>query len=398
MKKGVFMKRRTQSLYRTGVLAAAPLVVAAWAPAALGQAQPIPVSLKVGGFVKLDVISSGYENSDLSAGNLGRDYYLPSSIPVSTASNESRDIDFHAKSSRINFEIASQINDKRVAGFFEWDFMTTTGDERVTNAYSPQLRHAYFTYDNWLFGQTWSTFQNAGALPEALDYIGPSEGTVFVRQAQVRYTMGPWQFSVENPETTVTEYGQNNRVVTDDATLPDLVARYNLNADWGNLVFAGLLRDLNYEEGAAIDDNEIGFGVSVSGKIKVGSRDDLRFMVTGGSGIGRYIGLNTFNDAALNTDGNLEAIDGLAAFVAYRHVWTDQLRSSFYYSALQADHDTALVSSAVTKRVHSLHANLLYSPVTKVTVGVEVMHAERELENNSDGSMNRIQFSAKYDF
>lgn len=381
-----------------------PLSVAIMSASLAGAALPavgaeINANFKVGGFVKLDVISSGYENSDLPAGNLGRDYYLPSSIPVGDDANESRDIDFHAKSSRINFEIASVVNDKKAVGFFEWDFMTTTGDERVTNAYSPQLRHAYFTYDKWLFGQTWSTFQNAGALPEALDYIGPSEGTVFVRQAQVRYTMGSWQFSVENPETTVTGYQQNDRIVTDDAALPDFVARYNLNADWGNLVFAGLLRDLNYEvAGTAVDDSEIGFGVSVSGKINIGSRDDLRFMVTSGSGIGRYVGLNTFNDAALNAEGDLKAIDGLASFIAYRHMWTDQLRSSFYYSMLQSDHDTALVSSAVTKRVQSLHANLLYSPVTKVTVGVELTHAERELENNSDGSMNRIQFSAKYDF
>mgnify|MGYP001432782478 CR=1 FL=1 len=381
-----------------------PLSVAIMSASLAGIALPavgaeINANFKVGGFVKLDVISSGYENSDLPAGNLGRDYYLPSSIPVGDDANESRDIDFHAKSSRINFEIASVVNDKKAVGFFEWDFMTTTGDERVTNAYSPQLRHAYFTYDKWLFGQTWSTFQNAGALPEALDYIGPSEGTVFVRQAQVRYTMGSWQFSVENPETTVTGYQQNDRIVTDDAALPDFVVRYNLNADWGNLVFAGLLRDLNYEvAGTAVDDSEVGLGVSVSGKINIGSRDDLRFMVTSGSGIGRYVGLNTFNDVALNADGDLKAIDGLASFVAYRHLWTDQLRSSFYYSMLQSDHDTALVSSAVTKRVQSLHANLLYSPVTKVTVGVEIMHAERELENNSDGSMNRIQFSAKYDF
>jgi hypothetical protein len=381
-----------------------PLSVAIMSASLAGVALPavgaeINANFKVGGFVKLDVISSGYENSDLPAGNLGRDYYLPSSIPVGDDANESRDIDFHAKSSRINFEIASVVNDKKAVGFFEWDFMTTTGDERVTNAYSPQLRHAYFTYDKWLFGQTWSTFQNAGALPEALDYIGPSEGTVFVRQAQVRYTMGSWQFSVENPETTVTGYQQNDRIVTDDAALPDFVARYNLNADWGNLVFAGLLRDLNYEvAGTAVDDSEIGFGVSVSGKINIGSRDDLRFMVTSGSGIGRYVGLNTFNDAALNAEGDLKAIDGLASFIAYRHMWSDQLRSSFYYSVLQSDHDTALVSSAVTKRVQSFHANLLYSPVTKVTVGVELTHAERELENNSDGSMNRIQFSAKYDF
>lgn len=392
------MKRRNQNPCWVGVRSVAPLLLAGWASTAVGQAQPSGVTLKVGGFVKLDVISSGYENEDLTAGNIGRDYYVPGSIPVNDIGNESRDIDFHAKSSRINFETTTQIDGKKVVGFFEWDFMTTTGDERVTNAYSPQLRHAYFTFDNWLFGQTWSTFQNAGALPEALDYIGPSEGTVFVRQALVRYTLGSWQFSAENPETTVTNFGAADRVVTDDGIAPDLVGRYNLTGDWGNLAVAGILRNLNYENGPTIDDNVVAYGISVSGKIVIGSRDDLRFMVTAGSGLGRYIAINTINDAALDAGGDLEATDALAGFISYRHMWTDKLRSSVYFSTLQADHDTTLVAQTVTKSVSSLHANLLYSPVSKVTLGVELTQAKRELENNNDGTMNRIQFSAKYDF
>lgn len=393
------MKRRNQNRCWAGVSAVAPLLLAGWASTAVGQTQPSGVALKVGGFVKLDIISSGYENDDLAAGNIGRDYYVPGFIPVNDTPNESRDIDFHAKSSRINFEATTQIDGKKAVGFFEWDFMTTTGDERVTNAHSPQLRHAYFTYDKWLFGQTWTTFQNPAALPEALDYIGPSEGTVFVRQAQARATFGPFQFSVENPETTFTPFGTADRTVTDDAAVPDFVARYNVSGQWGSLAVAGIVRDLNYENVATdVDDNASGYGVSVSGKIMLGSRDDLRFMVTGGSGIGRYVGINTVNDASLDAAGDLEVIDLVAGFIAYRHMWTDTLRSSVYYSTLQADHDAALVAPTITKAVSSIHANLLYSPTPKVTLGVEIMDAKRELENNSDGSMDRIQFSAKYDF
>ncbi len=57
------------------------------------------------------------------------------------------------------------------------------GDERVSNSYAPRVRHAFFTYNNWLFGQTWMTFFNVGALPENLDFVGPAESTVFGRQA-----------------------------------------------------------------------------------------------------------------------------------------------------------------------------------------------------------------------
>jgi hypothetical protein len=317
MKKGLFMKRRKQNPCWIGVSSVAPLLLASWVSTAVGQTQPSAPTWKIGGFIKLDVLSSGYQDGDLPAADIARDYYVPGSTPIG-GDNESRDIDFHAKSSRLNIETTTLVNDQKVVGFVEFDFMTVGANERVTNAYTPQLRHAYFTYDKWLFGQTWTTFQNVGALPESLDYIGPSEGTVFVRQAQVRFTVGSWQFSAENPETTVTPLNGNgaaDRITTDDAALPDLVARYNVGGGWGNIAVAALARDLNYENAPAIDDSEIGYGLSASGKIMLGSRDDLRFMVTVGSGVGRYIGINTINDASLTPENDLEAIDSAAGFI-----------------------------------------------------------------------------------
>ena len=81
------------------------------------------------------------------------------------------------------------------------------GNERVSNSYNPRLRHAFFTYGKWLFGQTWSTFQDVGALPESVDFLAASDGIVFERQPMVRYSSAGWQFAIENPETTITPFG-----------------------------------------------------------------------------------------------------------------------------------------------------------------------------------------------
>lgn len=361
--------------------------------AASAYAQTANTIFKIGGFVKLDVISSGYDDGDLPAGNLGRDFYVPSSIPVG-GENESRDIDFHAKSSRINLESKTEIDGHTIGGFVEFDFLTPSGgNERTTNAYQPQLRHAYLTYNNWLFGQSWTTFQNVAALPEVLDFIGPTDGTVFVRQAQVRYTLGPWQFSLENPETSI------NQTDIDDDALPDIVARYNWAADWGSLSVAGILRDLRYDgtsEGNGFDDNVTGYGVSVAGKIPLGSNgNDIRFMVTTGTGLGRYVALNAINDAAIDGD-ELEALDVTSAMVSYRQVWNSKWRSNISLSLLEGD-DSNLIAPTQTKSTQSVRANILYSPVSKITLGAELMYAERELQNSAKGSMNRLQFSARYD-
>jgi hypothetical protein len=373
--------------------------LAAVAGTTLAHISHADTTLSVGGYIKLDAISSQYSDGDLPSGNIGRDFYLPSTIPVGGES-ESRDTDFHARSSRINFKTTSDIDGQKLVSFVEIDFMAgPEGNERVSNSYQPRLRHAFFTYDKWTFGQTWSTFQNVAVLPETLDFIGPSEGTVFIRQAQVRYTTGNWQFSVENPQTTLIPDANTSSIATDDGDLPDMVARYNATGDRISWSAAGIVRSLAYEDVAtSVDANTIGFGVSLSASMKVGERNDVRVMATGGSGLGRYLALNLVNGAALSADGELEAIDAMGGMVSYRHFWTDKWRSNVSLGVFEADHGANPVNAGVTKSARSLHANLLHSPVKSVTVGVEVGVAQRELENGGSGSMNRIQFSAKHVF
>ena len=122
-------------------------------------------------------------------------------------------------------------------------------------------------------------------------------------------------------------------------------------------------------------------------------------MLTQGSGLGRYVGLNVAHGAVLDGD-DLDAIDSTSGFIAYQQNWSSQWRSTFLYSFFSADNNTDLLAMSIdpTKTSQSFSANLLYSPVKKLTFGVEFKHAERELESGTDGDMDRLQFSAKYVF
>ena len=114
--------------------------------------------------------------------------------------------------------------------------------------------------------------------------------------------------------------------------------------------------------------------------------------------MGRYAALNTANGAVLNANNDLEAIDSTSYAIAYRHPWNDQWRSSITYSRFDADNETALTGTGVTDTTYSTHINLLYSPDKKLTFGGEYSFAKRELENNLEGDMSRVQFSAMYKF
>jgi hypothetical protein len=356
-----------------------------------------------GGYVKFDAIATDFHNGTVANTSVLRDIHFPGAIPVGGENNTFATLDYHAKESRFNLGTRTALsNGKSVRSFFELDFLLAgQGDERVSNSYNPRLRHAFFEYDKWLLGQTWSTFMILD-LVEDLDFAGTAEGIVFVRQPQVRFTHGNFQFSVETSETTLTPWQGSGRQDSGNALSPDLVGRYNLAGEWGHASAAGIVRRLNheFEDGDDVIQNETttGFGLSVGGLVNVFERDDVRFQATAGSGLGRYLALNFINGAQILDDETLDATPSFNGFVGIRHWWNDQWRSNANYSLFVADNDPDISSGGVNKSAWSASVNLIYSPVPTLDFGVEIMHAERELENGSSGSFGRFQFSGKYTF
>ena len=380
-------------------LVAAALLLAFPATAAVKLKDAVnDTEFSFGGYMKVDAFWSDFSDGSLASNNIGRQFYVPSTVPVCESADcedGATTFDGHSRATRFNFSTLTDIDGHKVKTFLEMDFLATPGgNELVSNSYSPRLRHAFISYDNWLVGQTWTTFQNTGALPESLDFLGPAESTIFERQAMVRYTYGDWQFSLENPESLVMHNGGNGRIDCDDSALPDIVARYNHNADWGQLSVAGLLRQLKIDD-ANYDSTTSAYGISVAGKVKLGA-DDIRFMGSYGSGMGRYIGLAITSDAVLDDQGELEAIDSYGGFIAYRHLWNEKFRSTLSYSTFSADNETRYTGQSATKSADSIHLNLIYSPIQSLSIGVEYIRANRELENGYDGDLDRLQFSAKY--
>ena len=224
---------------------------------------------------------------------------------------------------------------------------------------------------------------------------------IFIRQPQVRFTWGPWQLALENPETTLDPFGGGERITTEAGTRPDFVGRYNLRGDWGSLSFAGLLRRLNHEfeeDGVATQSTKVTYGFTAGGRVRTGKRDDLRFQASGGRGLGRYAAVGFANAGVVTPDDEIEATPSLLGFVSYRHFWTDQFRSNVNLSGISVSNDRDLAGDEVNRTAYSVSANLLWSPLPELTFGVEYMTAWRELESRVRGRFERLQFSARYDF
>ncbi len=370
--------------------------------------------VNLGGYIKLDVLYSNFSDGPVPQSTT-RDFYVPGGTPIVPVGGSAHSyLDFHAKETRLWLGTQTDFGSHKLGSYVEIDFISgqipqtvvispagataTTGTKISTNAYNPALRRAYVTFDNFLLGQDWTTFQNLTAYPETLDFIGSTEGTVFVRQPQVRFTYEGLQLAFETPETTVYPLRGAAASKTDDNFWPDFVARYNLKAGFGDFAIAGvarMLKDANSVGGA--DDNGFGWGGSASGKVPLLGKDDIRFMFSGGRGIGRYLALGTFGDAVVNSSNKLQSVWVFDGFVAYHHVWSEEWRSNVIGSAIWGVSPDFLGPIA-TRRTESVLANLLYSPVTKLTVGGEFRFASRTDVAGDSGNLLRFQMSAKYYF
>jgi hypothetical protein len=276
---------------------------------------------------------------------------------------------------------SSRINTKYVngetTGFIEMDFYTNEGNEILTNSRGPRIRHAFIKHGNWTVGQTWSTFVNTGALAEAVDFGGPLVASAFVRQTQIRYTNGALQVAIENPES----YGGDN---TQDA-MPDLVGKYTFSGDWGSVSVAGVFRSLNTND-VTVDGvttegtSETALGFGVSGKIKVGAKDDLRFQLHSGN-TGRYVGAASSPDLA-----GQEVETATSVLVSYRHVWNDEYRSNVFYG-------NATTDETDRDRTH-VGLNVFRSLSKKLTAGFEVGQFEMaEIDKSSTYIQGILKFS-----
>lgn len=367
-------------------------------------------TIKLGGFIKLTAANSRFSDGEVATNSLGRDFYLPQSIPTG-GGPASRVQDFSAKQSRFWLNLATDVAGHAVKGYLETDFQTspgTQGSQRTTNGYNLTLRRAYLQVDRFTFGQDWSTFQYVGALPESTDFVGATEGTVFVRQPLIRYSapLGAdltLHASIENAEAATAALGAPALIENGDDSIPDFAARLAYAGKGGELSLAGLAREVRIDN-AGVSAKRFGWGASAGGKLYLTAdkANDLRFMATYGRNIGRYVGLNFAPDAIFDpATGDLADVRLFAALAAARVALTPEIRMNLMGSYQTVDYDGALPVAALAgfnDRAWSLAANIFWTPVRNIDLGFEYRRGTRELVSGAKGQLDRFEFAAKYSF
>ena len=342
----------------------------------------------------------GYAKSDLTfdprpAGDQER--FIPASIPIPTPPASVSNSTVSVRPSRVNADFLVPLKDRDLRFFVEIDFF---GSSSTT----PRLRHAYAQGKNLLLGQTFSNFMDPDAGPDTLDFQGPNS-QISIRNPQVRYTFKlnkstSTSISVEKPSSDVA-FKTPEFSAQPNSPAPDGTWQLRHEMKRGHIQFSALLRDISAFLPDGRSDSVFGWGFNLAGLQKVFAKDAIVYQGAYGNGIERYMndtsGLGI--DAAVVTGArpHLEAVPAFGTYAGYQHYWSSQLRSSAVYGFAQAENTSGQTNSAFHSS-HYMATNLIWSPITSLSLGAEFLYGWRVNKDNSTGNAPRIQLSAKYNF
>lgn len=286
---------------------------------------------------------------------------------------------------RIGLDFTAPVTDAKVGGKVEIDFRGA-GD-------TVRIRHAYLNYNNWLVGQTTSSFLSTETQAEILDFNG-ALGIGTFRTPMVRYS---------DKIDANTQYLIGLEQGRADNRFPALAGKLSHKlADGSGVVTArALIQEVRARgEGitptdAAYDDTKFGWGVGLGANYKLSPQLLLNADYSHVKGDNKYI-LYTDTSYSTNTaKDNIDLTEFNAVSVGATYKFNPKLRSTLGYGAIFYDD----APKAQNDKVQQGWLNVMYNPTKPVTFGAEYIYGERELGNGTTaGRDSRIGMLAKYDF
>jgi len=369
---------------------------------------PVPTSVEIAGYANVDLIYDFDRVAPEYDATL-----VPTTIPTVPGQYGS-DGNFIAsvKQTKLSITSRGQTPLGAASALFEFDLFGTGSDAGATTF---NLRHAWIELGNWGIGQTWTTFMDISTWPNVYDWWGPS-AMALNRNVQLRYTFpqaiggGQLALALEKQNGSFNVDPLNALApalaesVSTKSELPDLIARWRLERDWGHFQAAAVLRKLSYETLLTPNNNpsgdETGWGLNLTGIINTVGRDQLKLGLTFGEGIASFINDGGGSNLALDSEGagiDVVTTDSVGFLLYYDHYWSDEWSSSIGFS--QNDNDlTSVQVDEEPDKVSYASTNLFYTASPAFALGLEALYGKLDVGNGSSGSDFRIQFTARYNF
>ncbi|MEZ6073488.1 MAG: DcaP family trimeric outer membrane transporter [Pirellulales bacterium] len=370
----------------------------------------VNTSIRLRGFVRLAALGD-FDPIGVA------DAFVTNSIPV--PQQVGRNFNMSARISRFALESWTPTNfrDWNVHTFIEGDFFNGAAQAAGGGGNPFRLRHAFFDFGYFRFGQQNSVFMDGTNWPSLVDFQGPNSW-VNQRQPSARVTVPVvdsvyWAAAMERPFSDITTNGLGTNV----QEAPDFSTHLRFETDLGHAQVAGLFREIGYRPTGGEVDHDT--AAAISGSLVVHpwaillgtdpvheenpsglTRSRILLMAASGRGIGRYL-----NDlAGQGFDGQVDPVTGEFFLVdstgwnaSYEHWWNEHWLSNFTYSRVEVDNNAGQPGTTYDGAEY-LAASLWWLPIPRMSFGIEYLWGERHNLDGQDSDAQRLHGLFQYNF
>lgn len=349
------------------------------------------------------------------------DAFVTNSIPVPQQTGQNFNMSGRISRFAIETWTPTKFCDWNVHTFIEGDFFNGPGQAAGGGGNPFRLRHAFFDFGYFRFGQQNTVFMDGTNWPSLVDFQGPNSW-VNQRQPSARMTLPIAErmflaSSIERPFSDLTALDQNGASLGANVQdVPDFATHWRYEGDRGHLQVAGLLRTIGFRPtgedvtrltGAGISGNAVFHPWSIlldtdpleenpSGL----TRSRILMQGTWGHGVGRYLNdlAGQGLDAQVNPlTGELELVEATGWNVSYEHWYNAYWLSNFTYANINVNNNLGQPGTTYDSAQY-LAGSLWWVPIPRMSFGVELLVGERENLSGEVGRVQRLHGLAQYNF
>jgi hypothetical protein len=368
-------------------------------------------SFRLRGFVRLAAL---YDFDPIGS----TDSFVTNTIPI--PQQEGQNFNMSGRISRFALEswTPTSFHEWNVHTFIEGDFFNGPAQAAGGGGNPFRLRHAFFDFGYFRFGQQNTVFMDGTNWPSLVDFQGPNSW-VNQRQPSARVTLPIgdtlyWAASIERCFSDITTNGLGTNV----QDVPDFATHLRFEGLRGHAQVATVLRTIGFRP-TGVDDEVHELAVGISGSAVVHpwalvmgtdpvreanpsglTRSRILLMCAGGPGIGRYINDlagQGFDGQVDPLTGEFELVDALGWNASYEHWYSETWLSNFTFANVLVDNNAGQPGTTYDEAKY-LAASLWWLPVPRMSFGIEYMWGQRENLNGQDAEANRLHGLFQYNF
>ncbi|RRJ94848.1 hypothetical protein Ga0100231_011400 [Opitutaceae bacterium TAV4] len=330
------------------------------------------------------------------------DRFVTAQIPVKGSADYGggEHFNMNMKATTITFDVVSNDSDK-FAFHYDNDFFG-----RGDNDYNFRVNQIWVRYGNLIVGQGVLPFEDSDIWADTVDFEGINAQT-YARQPMIRYNYSinnEWSsaFALSKPVAYVdsgTLDADDNPI---DADVTKRMPDFSANIRWeresfGHIQLSGMAREITADNGNGRGKQDVfGWGLSLSGVIKITENDSVQLMANYGQGTFSYMN-DAFisGDASYNNAGDLKALTYKGFLAAYSHRWNESWRSTATYGWLQIDNEGGQTGDAY-HRTQYASVNAIWTVMPRWDIGFEVLYGYKKENSGASGDVLRAQVAFMY--